>query len=166
MRYLTLSRPGPLLLSLATAAAVVAVPAAASASTQASPVTGHVYVNDNTAGSEHGRGLPPSRGRRAAPAAGSPFATGGAGTGSGSAPRARCRSALGGRYLLAVDAGSNQISVLRIAPGGIAPLVGSSLLGGVQPVSIAVHGEPRVRRQRRRRRQQLHRLLARPRAAN
>jgi hypothetical protein len=38
-----------LILGLA-AAAAVAVPASASASTGASPVVGHVYVNDNTAG--------------------------------------------------------------------------------------------------------------------
>ena len=49
MRYLTLSRTAPLMLSLA-AAVAVAVPAAASASTQESPVTGQVYVNDNTTG--------------------------------------------------------------------------------------------------------------------
>jgi len=34
----------------AAAAAVVAIPAAAAASTGSSPVVGHVYVNDNTAG--------------------------------------------------------------------------------------------------------------------
>ena len=42
-------RPGALILGLA-AAAAIAVPASASASTGASPVVGHVYVNDNTKG--------------------------------------------------------------------------------------------------------------------
>ena len=41
---------GPALLSLAAAAAVAAVPVSTSASIQASPVAGHVNVNDNTAG--------------------------------------------------------------------------------------------------------------------
>ena len=50
MRFLTRRSSGPILLSLAAAAAAIAVPVSASASTQASPVVGHVYVNDNSAG--------------------------------------------------------------------------------------------------------------------
>jgi hypothetical protein len=50
MRFLTRKKPGPILFALAAAAAVATIPAVASASTQASPVVGHVYVNDNTAG--------------------------------------------------------------------------------------------------------------------
>ena len=42
-------RSGALVLGLA-AFAAIAVPASASASTGASPVVGHVYVDDNTAG--------------------------------------------------------------------------------------------------------------------
>jgi 6-phosphogluconolactonase len=43
--------------------------------------------------------------------------------------------------LLAVDAGSNQISVLRVLPGGGLRRVGRPVSsGGVEPVSIAVHG--------------------------
>ena len=42
-------RASALILGLA-AAAAIAVPASASASTGASPVVGHVYVNDNTKG--------------------------------------------------------------------------------------------------------------------
>ena len=47
MRLLTRGWPGALALGIA-AVAAVAVPASASASTGASPVVGHVYVNDNT----------------------------------------------------------------------------------------------------------------------
>src|SRR5215813_13921080 len=52
MRFVTYRRRGPGLLGLAAVAAAVAVavPASASAATQPSPVVGHVYVNDNTAG--------------------------------------------------------------------------------------------------------------------
>ena len=49
MRFLTRWRPGPVMLGLvAAAAAVAAVPASASA--DISQVVGHVYVDDNTAG--------------------------------------------------------------------------------------------------------------------
>ena len=46
-----------------------------------------------------------------------------------------------GRYLLAADAGSNEISVLRIKPdGGLTEAEGSPVWsGGNEPVSIAVH---------------------------
>jgi 6-phosphogluconolactonase len=45
-----------------------------------------------------------------------------------------------GRFLLAVNAGSNQVSVLRIRSDGTLRLVQGGLVssGGVQPVSIAV----------------------------
>jgi 6-phosphogluconolactonase len=47
-----------------------------------------------------------------------------------------------GRYLLAVAAGSDEISVLRILPNGVLQLVEGSPVrsGGRTPVSIAVHG--------------------------
>jgi 6-phosphogluconolactonase len=47
-----------------------------------------------------------------------------------------------GRYLLAVDAGSNQISVVRIKPDGSLEPVGAGPVdsNGANPVSIAVHG--------------------------
>ena len=50
MRILTRRRPVLLSLAAVAAAAAAAVPATASASAHASPVVGHVYVNDNTAG--------------------------------------------------------------------------------------------------------------------
>jgi 6-phosphogluconolactonase len=47
-----------------------------------------------------------------------------------------------GRYLLAVDAGSNQIYVVRIKPDGSLEPVGAGPVdsNGANPVSIAVHG--------------------------
>jgi 6-phosphogluconolactonase len=50
--------------------------------------------------------------------------------------------AAGGHFLLAVDPGSNQVSVLRIRSGGaLAPISGGVVSShGIQPVSIAVHG--------------------------
>ena len=49
---------------------------------------------------------------------GSPFPAGGAGTGTGLASQGALQRSPNGRFLLAVDAGSNQISVLRIDRGG------------------------------------------------
>ena len=51
MRFVTRRKPSTILLAAAAAAAAaVAVPASASAAAGTSPVVGHVYVNDNTAG--------------------------------------------------------------------------------------------------------------------
>jgi len=49
----------------------------------------------------------------------------------------------GGQFLIAADAGSNQISVLRILPGGTPSLVPGGVVssGGVKPVSVAIHGD-------------------------
>jgi 6-phosphogluconolactonase len=114
--------------------------ASANASTR-SDVVGHLYVNDNTAAANtiaafdrHGDGtLTPMRG--------SPFATGGAGTGTAIGSQGALQMTDDGRFLLAVDAGSNQISVLRISSDGTLRRVQGGLVssGGVQPVSIAVH---------------------------
>ena len=56
---------------------------------------------------------------------GSPFAVGGSGTGHADASQGSLQLSADGRYLLAVDAGSNQISVLRIKPdGSLQPVAG------------------------------------------
>jgi 6-phosphogluconolactonase len=145
MRILTRRRPGPVLLSLAAAAtaAAVAVPATASASTQASPVVGHVYVNDNTAGTNTIGAFDRHADGTLTPEAGSPFAAGGAGTGAGLASQGAVQISPDGRFLIAVDAGSNQISVLRIKHNGALRLVHHGVVssGGVLPVSVAVHDD-------------------------
>src|SRR5580704_12910008 len=104
---------GALILGLA-AAAAIAVPASASASTGASPVVGHVYVNDNTKGTNTIGAFDRHADGTLTPAAGSPFAAGGTGTGAGLADQGAIQITPDGRFLIAVDAGSNQISVLRI----------------------------------------------------
>ena len=133
--------PGALILGLA-AAAAVAVPAAASASTGASPVVGHVYVNDNTAGTNTIGAFDRHADGTLTPEAGSPFAAGGAGTGAGLASQGAIQITPDGRFLLAVDAGSNQISVLRIHGDGSLSLVPGGVVssGGALPDSVAVHG--------------------------
>jgi len=71
--------------------------------------------------------------------AGSPFAAGGAGLGSGLASQGAIQVTSDGRYLVAVDAGSNQISVLRVGATGVPTLVGHPVSsGGIKPVSVAI----------------------------
>jgi 6-phosphogluconolactonase len=106
-----------------------------------SPVVGHVYVNDNTAGSNTVAAFDRHADGSLSPVSGSPFATGGAGNGTGTGSQGALQMSAGGHYLLAVDAGSNQISVLRIAPdGSLRPVPGGTVSAdGAEPVSIAVH---------------------------
>jgi 6-phosphogluconolactonase len=107
MRFLTRRRPGPVLLGLAAAAAAaVAVPASASASADASPVVGHVYVNDNTAGANTIGAFDRHADGTLTAEAGSPFAAGGAGTGAGLASQGALQISPDGRFLIAADAGS------------------------------------------------------------
>jgi len=133
---------GPVLLGLTAAAAVAAAPAAASASAHGSPVVGHVYVNDNTAGTNTIGAFDRHADGSLTPEAGSPFTAGGAGTGAGLASQGALQISPDGRFLIAVDAGSNQISVLRISGGGSLRLIRGGVVssGGVLPVSVAIHG--------------------------
>jgi len=132
---------GALLLGLA-AATAVAAPASASASTGGSPATGHVYVNDNTAGTNTIGAFDRHADGTLTPEPGSPFPAGGAGTGAGLASQGAIQFAAGGRLVLAADAASNQISVLRVnRNGSLSPVPGGVVSsGGATPVSIAVHG--------------------------
>ena len=124
----------------ATAAlAAAAIGGAGPALASSSPVIGHVYVNDNTAGTNTIAAFDRHADGTLTPTRGSPFPAGGAGTGAGLASQGAIQR--DGRFLLAVDAGSNQVSVLRISAGGALVPVGSPVSShGVQPVSIAVHG--------------------------
>ena len=146
LHVLRRGKSGAVILGLA-AAAAVAVPASASASTgahraDASPVAGHVYVNDNTAGHEHHRGVRPARRRHADPGARLPVrrrrrrdrrgpglrrarsrsrrTAGSCSPSTRAATRSRCCGSTG-----------------RLAAARAAASVPS---GGILPVSIAVHG--------------------------
>jgi 6-phosphogluconolactonase (cycloisomerase 2 family) len=144
MRFLTYRRSGLSLLGLAAgAAATVAVPTAASASIHASLVVGHVYVNDNTAGKNTIGAFDRHADGTLTPEAGSPFPAGGAGTGAGLPSQGALQISPDGRFLIAADAGSNQISVLRINDDGSLVQVRDGVIssGGVLPVSVAVHGD-------------------------
>ena len=142
MRVKTRNWPGSVLLGLA-AAAVMAAPASASAGSFASPVVGHVYVNDNTASVNTIGAFDRHADGTLTPTAGSPFRAGGAGTGAGLASQGAIQVSPDGRYVLAVDPGSNQISVLRIRrDGSLRPMHdGVVPSGGVLPDTLAIHGD-------------------------
>jgi len=134
------------LLGLATLMVMTALAAFAAcarpASAAASPVVGQVYVNDNTAVANTVAGFDRHADGSLSPIPGSPFAAGGAGTGATLPSQGALQMSDDGKYLLAVDAGSNQISVLRIShDGALRQIEGGTIpSGGREPVSIAVHG--------------------------
>lgn len=106
-----------------------------------SRVVGQVYINDNTVGTNTIAGFDRHADGTLTAIPGSPFAVGGAGTGAGIASQGSLQVSADGRYLLAVDGGSNQISVARILPDGSLELAGGGPVSsnGANPVSIAVH---------------------------
>jgi 6-phosphogluconolactonase len=137
------------IIGLGVAASVVAAGGAGADTAAGRHVSGHcgpwracgdVYVNDNTARTNTVAGFARHRDGSLTPLPGSPFRAGGAGTGAGIGSQGALQESANGRYLLAVDAGSDQISVMRIRSGGGLTLVGRPVYsGGSEPVSIAVH---------------------------
>ncbi|MGC2168601.1 MAG: beta-propeller fold lactonase family protein, partial [Acidimicrobiales bacterium] len=108
-----------------------------------SPVIGHVYLDDNTTGTNTISGFDRHLDGSLTPLAGSPFVAGGAGTGAagGLASQGAIAVTNDGQFLIAVDAGSNQLSVLRINFNGSLQLVPNGVVSsdGYTPVSVAVH---------------------------
>jgi hypothetical protein len=128
----------------AVAAAALAAAAVAAATAGAAPgskVVGHLYVNDNTAGLNTIAGFDRHADGSLTAIPGSPFAAGGAGTGHGIGSQGALQITRDGKHLLAVDAGSNEISVLRVQGDGRLRLEHDGVVGsgGLRPVSIAVH---------------------------
>jgi 6-phosphogluconolactonase (cycloisomerase 2 family) len=133
-----------LAVALALAAALIGTPAAAAraAITSAASVIGYVYVNDNTAGANTVAGFAQHADGQLTPLSGSPFAAGGAGTGASFGSQGALQLSADRSFVLAVDAGSSQISVLSVhGDGSLTQVSGSPVAaGGVKPVSLAVHG--------------------------
>ncbi|MEA2605977.1 MAG: 6-phosphogluconolactonase [Chloroflexota bacterium] len=129
------------LIGLAAAAAAVVTSLTAGAAFAAGPATiGHVYVNNNTAGRNTVAGFDRHADGSLTAIAGSPFDAGGAGTGAPFGSAGGLQQTADGRYLLATDPASNDISVLRVKPSGALQLVEVEGSNGLQPTSIAVHG--------------------------
>jgi 6-phosphogluconolactonase len=127
------------IVSFAAAAALLASAIAAGAVAAASPVVGHVYVNANTSGHNTIAGFDRHADGSLTPLAGSPFEAGGAGTGMPFGSAGGLQETADGRYLLATDPGSNQISVLRIRAGGGLVVTDVHASNGSLPTSIAVY---------------------------
>ncbi len=125
---------------LAASISLLGAATAASASTAStSPVVGYTYLDGNTAGSNTIDGFARHVDGSVTPLPGSPFAAGGAGLGTGLASQGAIQATADGRYLLAVDAGSNQVSVLRITARGVPVPVGQPVSsGGIKPASVAI----------------------------
>ena len=128
----------PVLSGLLALIAVAVIPSVASAKPSQN---GYVYVNDNTAGTNTIAGFARHSDGSLTPLPGSPFDAGGAGSGSGLASQGAIQVSTDGRYVLAVDAGSNDVSVLRIRPDGSLALVHGGVVasGGQRPVSVTEH---------------------------
>ena len=124
----------------AATAAIAASLGAGTALAAGSPTVGHVYVNNNSAGHNTIAGFNRHADGSLTPIAGSPFNAGGAGTGAPFGSAGGLQETANGRYLLATDPGSNEISVLRILPNGTLRLVEVQAANGRLPTSIAVHG--------------------------
>lgn len=130
-------------LGIAVVAPAGAAHAAGATSTPSSEVTGYVYVDDNTTGVNTIAGFARHADASLTPLSGSPFTAGGAGTGVSLASQGAIQFSSDGRYVIAADAGSNQLSVLRVEHDGSLKLVSGGVVdsGGSTPVSIAVHNQ-------------------------
>jgi 6-phosphogluconolactonase len=131
-----------MLLPFALLVVALAGPAVGSASADGpARVVGHVYVNDNTAGTNTIAAFDRHADGSLTPVDGSPFPAGGAGAGKGLASQGAVQVTDNGRYLLAVDPGTSQVSVLRIKHDGSLRLVSVASSGGALPDSVTVHGD-------------------------
>jgi 6-phosphogluconolactonase len=138
MRVTTRNLTGTIMVGLLAGSAAV-LPGVASATTPR--VVGHVYLDDNTKGTNTIAAFDRHADGSLSPVAGSPFNAGGVGTGAGIASQGALQLSSDGRYLVAVDAGSDQISVLRVKRNGRLNLVDDGVISsdGVTPVSVAIH---------------------------
>jgi 6-phosphogluconolactonase len=126
------------LIAAATALLLGTAPSSLAASS-GTAVTGHVYVNNNTAGHNTISGFDRHPDGTLTPIDGTPFNAGGAGIGSPTGSAGALQLSGDGRYLLAVDAAANEIAVLKIKSNGSLRLVDETSSNGTTPISIAVH---------------------------
>ena len=120
--------------SLGLALAALTTPLAA----RADQAAGVLYTLSNAAGGN--AVLAFARGGDGALSPAGSFATGGLGSGGGLGNQGATVLSQGGHWLLAVNAGSNEVTVFARDRRGleVADKVGS---GGVRPVSVALHGD-------------------------
>lgn len=129
-----------LAVAIAGTSAVAPIASAHGQHAHAKSVIGRVYVDDNTAGANTVAGFSERVDGSLTPLPGSPFAIGGAGNGAITGSSGALQVTADGHYVLAVDTGSNQISVLRVQhDGALRPVAGSPFNSrGIAPVSVTV----------------------------
>src|SRR3954447_13019471 len=93
---------------------LLALSASGVSAAPAAHVVGHVYVNNNSAGTNTVAGFDRWSDGNLSPIPGSPFPTGGAGFGTPTGSAGAIQITANGKYVLAVDAASNDISVLAV----------------------------------------------------
>jgi 6-phosphogluconolactonase len=123
------------------AALLIGSATGASAASPGSDVVGHVYVDNNSATTNSVAGFDRLADGTLSPIAGSPFATGGAGTGTPLGSAGAIQFSANGRYVLAVNPASDDISVLRVRHDGSLDLVDTEASNGKTPVSLTVAGD-------------------------
>ena len=133
-------------LPIATASLAVAILATGSVSGRsAEPIVGHVYTLNNDGNSNGVVILNRLADGTLSEMMGSPVATGGKGlvVPSGGDLDSQGPLRIHGKHLLAVNPGSDSITVFKIAPSGaLSPVAGSPFpSGGSHPMSLAVHGD-------------------------
>lgn len=105
-----------------------------------SPVVGHLYTDLNTAHVNQVAGFDRHADGTLTPIPGSPFAVGGVGTGKGVGSQGALQFADNDSLLLAVDAGSSEISTLKVGGDGSLTKVAVVASGGNTPASLAISG--------------------------
>lgn len=125
---------------IALSMAVLALPGAASASgarSGATAASGHVYVLNNR--SQIDRVWVYDRAADGSLTPAGRYATGGTGTNAGLGSQGALALSQDGRWLLAVNAGSSEVSVFWVQPDRLV-LASVTHSGGTMPISVAVRG--------------------------
>jgi 6-phosphogluconolactonase (cycloisomerase 2 family) len=117
-------------------ALALAVPGIATAHNSAA---GFVYTETNAAGGNAVLGFARAQDGSLTPIGS--FATGGTGSGGGLATQGEVILARGGAWLLAVNAGSDDISVFAVHGDGSLTLTDRTSSSGSRPISLAAHGD-------------------------
>jgi 6-phosphogluconolactonase len=125
------------ILAAATVLALLATVNSASFAASGSPHAGAVYILDNAAAGNNVWVYPRSSNGHLG--SGTPFATGGTGTGSALASQGALALSPNGQWLFAVDAGSNQITAFKVS--GVS-LTKTSITSshGTDPISLTLWG--------------------------
>src|SRR5437867_7368069 len=130
--------PARFLFAIATATVVLISLIAASGDASAAGSPGAAYTISNDAAGNAVLVLERASDGTLSPAA--TFDTGGLGSGGGLGSQGAVVLSQNNQLLFVVNAGSNEISALRVNPHGLS-LLGTVDSGGIQPISLTVHGD-------------------------